>query len=343
MVKIKLKYLVEDLDRHGNVRCYVRLPGRKKIRIRGVPSSEEFMSAYHAALTGVANDQKKQFKPAAQGSFRHLCIQYYKSGDFKILDPATKDWRRRALDLICEKYGEKPFASLEPRNIKKLRDELRDHPATSKKRLKALRALFKWAVEEGEADRNPALGVRSIPYVEKGHHTITSEEVDAFERRHPIGTKARLAFALMLYSACRREDVVRLGPQHISSGRLQYTQAKNEHRNPTKVDIPLHPKLRTIIESTPSQHLTFLVTEHGRPFSAKGFGMRFKMWCRQAGLPHCSAHGLRKAAASRLAEAGATALEIMAVTGHRSIREIERYTKEASKRKLADSAISKLK
>jgi integrase/recombinase XerD len=101
------------------------------------------------------------------------------------------------------------------------------------------------------------------------------------------------------------------------------------------VDV-LHP-------ATPSGHLTFLVTDYGKPFTANGFGNRVKDWCRQANLPHCSAHGLRKAAATRLAEQGATPHEIMAITGLRTLEEAERYTRAANMAKLADSAMAKLK
>jgi integrase/recombinase XerD len=185
--------------------------------------------------------------------------------------------------------------------------------------------------------------VKPIRYVTNGYHSWSLEEVDAYEKTHPVGTKARLAMAILLYTTGRREDAVRLGPQHIRKGRIQYTQAKNEHRNPIVMDIPLHPDLQAIIEATPSGHLTFLVTEYGRPFTPAGFGNRFRDWCNQAGLPNCSAHGLRKATAARLAELGATAHEIMAITGHQSLEEVERYTRPARKRGLADSAMAKLK
>jgi integrase/recombinase XerD len=144
-------------------------------------------------------------------------------------------------------------------------------------------------------------------------------------------------------TACRREDVVRLGPQHIRDGRIQFRQAKNEHRNPVDIDIPLYAELAEVIAATPPQHMTFLTTEFGNPFSANGFGNKFRDWCNQAGLAHCSAHGLRKAMATRLAESGATPHEIMAITGHKSLEEVERYTRKAVKRRLADAAMAKLR
>lgn len=149
--------------------------------------------------------------------------------------------------------------------------------------------------------------------------------------------------AILLYTACRREDVVRLGPQHIRDGRLRYRQAKNEHRNPVDLDIPVHSDLMTIIEATTTKHLTFLTTHHGRAFTPAGFSNAFRRWCDEAGLSHCSAHGLRKATAARLAERGATAHEIMSITGHRSLEEVERHTRAARQRKLADSAMAKIR
>jgi integrase len=300
------------------------------------------MAVYKAALaSGTLSREVGRQDPI--GSFGQVCRAYYASPQFKSLDLSTQSWRRRALDSICEKHGLKPINLLEPKHVRMLRDELAHKPGAARNRLKALRALFRWAVEADYAKRDPTRDIRAIVYLQKGHHAWSLDELEAFERSHPIGSKARLAMELLLYTACRREDAVRLGPQHIRNGRVRFRQAKNEHRNPVDVDIPVHPSLTAAIEATKSGHLTFLVTDHDRPFTPAGFGNKFRQWCNQAGLPHCSAHGLRKAAASRLAECGATPHEIMAVTGHQSLEEVERYTRAARRSKLADSAMSKLK
>jgi integrase len=180
-----------------------------------------------------------------------------------------------------------------------------------------------------------------MPYQTGGHTPWTNEDIE--QARHPTGTQARLAMAILLNTAGRREDAVRLGPQHCRYGRIRFTQAKNEHCNPVQVDIPIHPDLARVIEVTPSGHLTFLVTAFSKPFSAAGFGNKFRTWCEEAGLPKLTAHGLRKAAATRLAEAGASPHEIMAVTGHQSLEEVERYTRAARRPQLADSGMDKLK
>jgi integrase/recombinase XerD len=343
MVNIKLKYLVQDVDRHGNVRSYVRLRSQRKVRIRGLPGSDAFMSAYHDALVGHDQDDKQRCRRAPKGSFGHLCLGYYASPDFKRLDQATQYWQRAALDRICQKHADKPVALMTSKHVKRLRDELKDTPSQSHKLLKALRGMFRWANESEEADNNPALGVKSIQYLTKGYHTWTAAEVQAFEARHPIGTKARLAMALLLYTACRREDVIKLGPQHITHGRIRFRQAKNEHRVPVDVDIPLHADLSAVLAATPSGHLTFLITARDTPFTLAGFSSWFRDRCNEAGLSHCSAHGLRKACATRLAERGASAHEIMSVTGHKSLEQVERYTRRVQRGVLADSAIAKLK
>lgn len=229
------------------------------------------------------------------------------------------------------------------KHVRNLRNELTETPANSKNRLAALRALFVWAVEEDEVESNPVIGVKPIKWLAKGFHPWSEEEIAQYEKHHPIGTRPRLAMALMLFSACRREDVVRLGPQHFRDGWMTYIQAKNEHKAPVKLEIPVHPKLQEIIDATPTKHLTFLTTAYGKPFTVQGISGAMKDWCTQAGIPHCSSHGLRKASATRLAEAGCSPHQIMAITGHKSLKEVEVYTKAAGQKGLAKSAMARLK
>ena len=203
--------------------------------------------------------------------------------------------------------------------------------------------LVRSALNPDIAPRNPTWAVRKIKYASPGHHSWTPEEIAQYRERHPLGTKARLALDLLVYTGGRREDAVRLGPQHVRKNRVRFRQAKNEHRTPIEIDIPLHSELEASIAATPSGHLTFLVTEFGRPFTSAGFGNWFRDQCDRANLRHCSAHGLRKATAAALAEAGASTHEIAAVTGHLSLGEIERYARAVRKKKLADAAMAKLK
>jgi len=340
---VELRYTVVDVDRHGNVRVYVRRHGRK-IRLRHLYDTAAFFEEYRVALetTETGKPVEKAFAPAKRGSFKWLSEGYYKSAEFKRLHPRTQRVRRNILDDFNAIHGDKPFNRMEPRHVRSWRDGKSGKPEAANALVKALRQVFVWGCQAGDCDRNPAAEVPYIRSLSPGFHSWSAEEVERFEQTHPIGTSARLALALLLYTGQRRSDIVRLGRQHVRDGWLVFTQAKNEHRNPIHIKIPILPCLQQIIDATPSGNMNFLVTQFGKPFTANGFGNRFRKWCDEAGLQNCSAHGLRKAAATRLAEQGATEHEIMAVTGHQSSKEVMRYTRAARRELLANSAMQKL-
>ena len=201
------------------------------------------------------------------------------------------------------------------------------------------------AVEEGYRPDNPAANIKRIKNRSDGFHTWDENEIAQFEARHPIGSKARLAFAL--YTARRRSDVVRMGRQHIRGDVVNVRQQKTR----AMLAIPLHSALAAIIESQAVtqkpqngnqgadgtlNNLALLTTAYGKPFTAAGFGNWYRDRCNEAGLPeHCTAHGLRKAACRRLAEAGCSANVIASISGHTTLTEVARYTKAADQERMA--------
>jgi integrase len=189
---------------------------------------------------------------------------------------------------------------------------------------------------------DPTIGVKRVKAKTTGFKTWSEAHIERFEARHPIGTKARLAFGLLLYTGQRRGDVVRMGPQHIYRGVLTIDQGKTEGGEEAHLEIPVHPRLREIIDATPSAHLSFLVTSFGKPYTSNGFGNWFRELCDQADCTDVSAHGLRKATARRLAEIGCSTHEIAAITGHATLAEVDRYTRAANRKRLAKSAMTKL-
>jgi integrase len=194
---------------------------------------------------------------------------------------------------------------------------------------------------------NPAVGVRKYRKKGDGHHTWSDDEIAQFKARHPSDTRAGLALALLLFTAQRRGDVVRMGWQHITkipdeNGILRDHIAVRQEKTDTPLLIPLHPELMQALDALPRTNLTFLMTERGAPFMSAGFGNWFRDRCNEAGLKHCSAHGLRKAAATRLAEAGCTNQQIRAITGHKSDASLAPYTKAADQGRLARQAITLL-
>ena len=197
---------------------------------------------------------------------------------------------------------------------------------------------MQFAVEGGWREDDPTQGVRPIRARTDGFTTWTEDDIAKFEKRWKKGTRERLALALLLYTGQRRGDVIRMGWQHVRDDTIRVTPSKTG----ATLVIPLHPELRSVIAEMPRDHLTFLTTRYDRPFSAAGFGNAFRDWCDTAGLPERSAHGLRKAAARRLAEAGCSALQIGAITGHATLKEVSRYTRAADQERLARDALAAL-
>src|SRR5262249_5293204 len=246
------------------------------------------------------------------------------------LKPSTQKIRRVLLEKFRREHGDMPIALLPRKFIDEMLRELR--PGARKNWLKALRGLLQYCVAEGLCKEDVTASITLAPPSSNGFHPWTEEEIAQFEAHHPVGTKPRLAFALLLYTGQRRGDVIRMGRQHIKDEVLSITQEKTG----MPVDVPVHPKLRAIIDASVGTNLTFLVTERGKPFPGPRFTQWFRNQCDHAGLPkRCVVHGLRKAAARRLADAGCKPHQIMAITGHVTMKEIERYTKDYDRRKLA--------
>ena len=173
MVTLRLRFVVSDRDRHGNVRYYFRRKGGKKVRLYGIPGSKEFMDAYALALVSVTS-RPTTGKFELRSSFGFLCKEYFRSQTFNALNVSTRSWRRRVLEEICEDHGQKPYAKLQARNVRSLRDEKAGTPGAANHRLKALRALFRWAIEYDFAVDNPTRGVEPIHYVTEGHPQLVS-------------------------------------------------------------------------------------------------------------------------------------------------------------------------
>ncbi len=344
------RYCVEDVDRHGNVRVYLRRKGWPKVRIQGVPWTQPFMEAYRAALDGTPEEKPRDRHATQADSWKWLCQQYIASTKFKGLDPVTQRRRRALLEATYEEptkpgantvFADFPLARLTPAAIRILRDRKVAVPDGANNTIKAIRAVFKWAIhpEVALAQHNPAREVTYFTRASEGFHTWSVEEVQGFIVRHPPGSRAYLALCLLLFAGGRRSDAVLFGRQHLQGAWLRYTQHKGRNSKPMTLEVPVLPVLRAAIEACPNQTLTFLITERGQPFTSNGFGNWFKDRCREAALSHCSAHGLRKAGATLAAENGATERQLMAMFGWRTSKMAEHYTRRAEQKRLAGGAM----
>jgi len=339
------KYVHTILDRHGHRRFYFGREGYPRATLPA-PDDPGFAAAYTAAL---ATEPEGKNRPQnitrnitapperAPDSFSDLCRRFYQSARYVALGPVTQATYRNIIERLRREHGDKPFRDLDRRGVRAILGKLADRPEAANQALRMLRMLMSLAVEDEDRPDNPCLGIKKLKSKGDGFKPWGEDHIAAFERRHPEGSKARLALALLLYSAQRRGDVVRLGPGNLKRGRLCLTQRKTG----AYLEIPVHPRLADLL---PAGDLpAYLLTEYGRPFSPAGFGGWFGDRCREAGLGSgFNAHGLRKAACRRLAEAGCTAHEIMSMSGHKTLAEVERYTKAASQTAMAGEAMRKL-
>ncbi len=331
------KYVSEFRDRHGKVRVRFRRKGQADHYFKSVPWTPEFNTEYQACLDGTASPAIEPGKNrTTPGTINALIVTYYGTPEFRGLKRSTQTTYRGILERFREKHGDKCVAALERKHVKAILGAMHETPAAANNLLDRLKALMALAMDIGMRRDDPTMRMRGYSRKGEGVHTWTEDEIAAFEARHPIGTKAHLALALMLYTGQRRSDAVGMGWQHVSGSKIKVRQEKTD----ACLEIPMHPVLQNVMAGTPRENLTFLMTSFRKPFTGNGFGNWFRKRCDEAGLPQCSAHGLRKAAARRLAEAGCSNQQIKAITGHKTDKEVARYTAAADQVRLAEQAMA---
>lgn len=336
MPRRTFKNVSKFTDIRGKVRWRFRRKGQKAVYLPGDYGSPEFIRAYEDA---VANRPAHVSQRVLPGTIAELVQGYLSSSDYRLLADNTKRTYRYHLERFKRANGDKSVKQITPHSLRDKLDSMAHMPATANIFLKVMKALCRYGVDRGLLKVNPTASVRRLKDRTDGIATWSDVQIAQFEKRHPVGTKANLALRLLLYTAQRRSDVVRLGRQHEKAGAIHMRQ----HKTGTWLILPIVPELREALDKTPIGGMTYLQTEFGRPFSLAGFGNWFRDRCDEAGLKGMSAHGLRKAAARRMAEAQKSAHEIMAITGHRSLGEVERYTRAASQEMLAKTAATGLK
>ena len=309
------------------------------IYLTGTPWSPDFMREYAAALDGVkAQTSNVGADRTIPGTVDALIVSYYKLV-FPLLKPSTQAMRRNIRERFRREHGKKPVARLEHEHVASIIAAKANTPEAANNLRKVLRHLLDHAIAVKMIAHNPVIGVGRFKNASSGFHCWTDDEIKQYRAHWPIGTQQRLAMELALETTSRRTDVTRIGPQHERNGKLDLRHTKNN----SEALIPITQVLRAAIDGCPTKHLTFLHTRAGAPRSPKALGGAFRKWCDAAGLPkRCTIHGLRKGGARRLAEAGATAHEIMSITGHKTLSEVQRYTAAAEREHLAEQAIAKL-
>jgi len=326
-------------DRHGKIRWRFREKGFTA-ELGTEWGSEEFKRRYAAAV----NRQK----PGAghgrtiPGTFNDLVTRWY-AVHFPTIEESTRKVYRSVIEPLRVKHGQKRVAHMRRRHVEEIKAGLAHTPSAANNTLKRLSQLMDYAIALEWRTDNPVNGVKRFPIGGDGFHSWDEGEIARFLEVHPFGTAAHRAMTLILYTGASRTDVVKLGRHSLKDGRLKYVRQKTrKNPNGITVDIPVHPRLAEVLATVPAGAFTFLETAQRKARTPEGLGTSMRKWCDKAVLPLCSSHGLRKAICRRLAEAGATAPEIMSVSGHNTIAEVQRYIAAFGRQNAADAAFSKL-
>ncbi|MGA2638416.1 tyrosine-type recombinase/integrase [Methylocella sp.] len=252
------------------------------------------------------------------------------------MSDATKKARTAIFKGVIAKAGAQPYAAITKRSI--LASIEGGAPFAAVNFLKAVRGLFKWAVETGLLAADPTDGIKPVTPPSDGFRPWTDSDIERFKARWPVGSRERLALTVLLCTGLRRGDAVRLGPAHVVNGVIEIRTQKTGQL----VVIPIAPELTEVIAATPIGSSTFIARLDGKPRDKAGFGNDFRDACNAAGVLG-SAHGIRKLGAAMAANGGASERELNAFFGWGDgSRESATYTRSADRTRLARQAMDKM-
>ena len=350
-------YVSRFTDRHGKERLRFRRKGYPSQYFTAPLGTEAFREEYHRFNSAEAIAEAAENARAARctpRSIGDLLRQYVAIPERLGPSTVTQAKVRNILERFAEGKEEWPVKGVRFHHIDVIIAQARVKALDAKGRKvggveaarklrKELRRLFAFARKLGWISVNPVDDSQPVKVAPNerstGFHTWTESDIAQYRMHWPLGTKQRLAMELMLWTDQRKVDAIHLGRQHIREGKFSIRQSKTGKL----LKLPIAPPLAEAIASMPvTNAMCFLITEWGRPFSVKGFGGWFRDQCDAAGLPKCTAHGLRKATMRRMAELEMPNRTMKSVSGHSKDDEVARYTEAANQARLAEDAIRRL-
>lgn len=334
MTKIELKY-IKAFFRKGKKYHYFRRKGCPSVRLPGLPGSREFNEAYEAA----ESDKPSRHVKGAAGTMAALIHDFYGSVEFSNLKPNSRKIYRMVLDRVAKGHGHRLVTQMGRDNARKIIETIGvKRPGMGNITRSVLKRLMAFAISKNLRNDNPVAGI--VAYELGTRHTWTDDQLAAFEARWELGTRERLAYASLLYSGQRGGDVVQMKRPDAKATTMALVQ---QEKTGTELILPIHPEWRRAINAGPSLGLSLIGDLRGRPIRRQMLTLIIKHAVEKADLPpECKAHGLRKALLRRLAESGSSSKEIAAMSGHKSLKEIERYTDKADQARMAVSAMAGL-
>lgn len=336
------RYVSVFVDRHGKERFRFRRDGHSVYL--PPPGTKDYKEAYSRALNGVEGLSR-----ARPGTVADLVARYYQSIPFRRAGASWQQTQRQVIEGFREQYGAADVAEFKPSDIslivsRKMDQAVNDKgkkvggTAAAERVREVLTRLFAFAVDEEMIDRNVAKLSHKVGHKPKGYYTWTEGDIAKFREHWPLGTKARLALELMLWTGSRRGNAHKMKPP--VDGRFKAVAVKTGE----EIDLPVQPPLQAAIDAMPEGSIgeTLIVTAYGKPYSAAGFGNKMREWCNAAGLPKCTAHGLRKALATRGANIGLSQQELKALGQWKGDEEVKTYTADRDRHQLAEGALGKI-
>lgn len=330
----KLPYLHREKSRHGTIVWYTRVGHGPRQRMPGAYGSAEFMEAYRASIYGEPVPQKDKADPR---TLKWLFEQWVKSSSWAQTATSTRKQRENFMLRIIEENPKASFKAITADHIRAGRERRQATPAAANNFVKTMRALFSWAEEAGHVEVNPAAEVKKMVNKTEGFHPWSLEDLSAFRARWPLGTRERLALEVLVNTGLRRGDAVRLGRQHIRDG----VAAIRAEKTGVELFIPILPALEEAVSHGPTGDLTFICGANGRPVVKESFGNWFRGVCTTTKIKG-TAHGLRKLAATVMAEEGATGEQLKALFGWQTNEQSNLYTRTADRRRLSIEGSAKL-
>ena len=265
------------------------------------------------------------------------------------MDPAftekrdsTRRQRRSILERIRVIHGNDPIEKLTPAHINRMLSGL-PSPLVRRRFLEALRALTTFAIGRDLLKTDPTRDIETPKVKSEPYHPWMPEEIQQYKETHPLGSQPYLALMLLFHTAQRLGDVLEMGPGAKNPAGNGMIHVVEQEKTGAEVWIKIHPQLAEAIAASKCVGLThWLVSALGTPFKKNSFGNKMREWCDQAGLPQCSAHGLRHAGLTWLAMNGCDVHELKARAGHTSLAQTQRYIEGVRKQDLAKTAAAKV-
>ncbi|WP_407965989.1 tyrosine-type recombinase/integrase [Bartonella sp. C271] len=342
MPKQRPPHLVKEITRHGKIIWYVRIGHGQRVRIYGTYGTQEFIDNYKNAIAQLQGLILPKSKPGklVEGSFAWLLKQYLNSVNWYSLAKTTQRQKELILMKVCDSVGSIPYKAINKKHIIAGVERRKETPASARNFLKALNGLFTWAMEQNLLDDNPTSNIKRPPLKNKdGFPVWTEEDIEKYYKQWPHGTHERVWIDVLLYTGLRRGDAIRIGWKDVKESVIHLKTEKSKFQ--TDVFLPILPELAATLKTGPIGDETFICGKGNKKLTKESFGNLFREACNKANIKK-SAHGLRKLAATRAANSGATVSQLKAIFGWTNDNMASLYTKSADRKKLAIEAIKKL-